>query len=242
MASACILVSMSESSAVSISTTESGVVVIAHDDGKANALSHATITDLKEAFAGATEAPAVVLGGRDGKFCAGFDLTEIQKGPEEARAMLKAGAELAIQIFQHPTPTVAASTGHALAMGAILLFSFDRRIGTVEGAKIGMNEVAIGMALPRFAIELGRERLSKRHLNSAANLAMIYGPEEAVDAGYLDRLDPDPLAAAIAEAEQLGASVHATAFAETRVRLRGEIAQRIKTGLATDVAEFQVHD
>lgn len=233
---------MSKSGAVSVTTTESGVVVIAHDDGKANALGHPAIEDLKAAFLDAREAPAVVLSGREGKFCAGFDLAEIQKGPEEARALLKAGAELAIQIFEHPTPTVAASTGHALAMGAILLFSFDRRIGVPEGSKIGMNEVAIGMALPRFAVELGRERLSKRHFNSAANLATIYGPSEAVDAGYLDRLDADPVGAAIAEAEQLGAGVHPKAFAETRVRMRGEIADRIKAGLATDVAEFRIHD
>jgi enoyl-CoA hydratase len=233
---------MSESNAVSVSTTDSGVFVISHDDGKANALGHPAIADLKAAFSDATEAPAVVMSGRDGKFCAGFDLQEIQKGPEEARALLKAGAELAIQIFEHPTPTVAASTGHALAMGAILLFSFDRRIGVTDDAKIGMNEVAIGMALPRFAIELSRERLSKRHFNAAANLATIYGPEGAVEAGYLDRTDPDPLNAAIAEAEQLGAALHPKAFAETRSRIRGEIAKRIRSGLATDVREFQVHD
>ena len=41
-------------------------------------------------------------------------------------------------------------------MGAILLFTSDVRIGAEGTFKIGLNEVAIGMPVPRFAVELGR--------------------------------------------------------------------------------------
>ncbi len=233
---------MAESDAVTVTSTPDEVVVITFDDGKANAYSHAAIADIRAGFRDAADAKAVVLAGRPGKFSAGFDLGEIQKGPDEAREMLRAGAEMSIQVFEHPTPTIAASTGHALAMGAIMLFAFDRRIGVDKDAKIGMNEVAIGMALPRFAIELARERLSKRHFNSAANLAQVYGPEDALAAGYFDRLDGDPVEAAAVEAAALADALHPRAFAETRQRIRGAVAARIRDGLDRDVAEFEVHD
>ena len=42
------------------------------------------------------------------------------------------------------------------------------------------------MVLPRWAVELAQERLSKRHLQDATVGARIYDPEGAVEAGFLD--------------------------------------------------------
>ena len=75
-----------------------------------------------------------------------------------------------IRIAAFERPVVAAVTGHALALGAICLFTTDLRIGTSKPkAKIGMNEVHIGMPLPRFAIEFGRARLSNRHFTQVCS-------------------------------------------------------------------------
>lgn len=222
---------------------DADVAVIRIDDGKANALSHAIIADLDVAFARATsEAKAVALVGRDGKFSAGFDLTTMQAGPEQARDLLRAGAEVAERIFSAPIPVVAGCTGHALAMGAILLFCVDVRIGAEGPFKIGLNEVAIGMPLPRFAVELARERLSKRHLTAATNLAHIFTPAGAVDAGFLDRIAAPAAveSSAIAEAASLAASLNPAAFRLTREYLRADVAQRALDGLAADVASFSV--
>jgi len=177
------------STAVSCTITDD-VAVVRLDDGKANALTIEVIDAAHDAIDRAeTEAKAVLLVGRDGRFCAGFDLGVMAgEDPDAARELLRAGAELALRLYMHPQPVVAACTGHALAMGAILLMACDTRIGADGAFKIGTNEVGIGMQLPRFAVVLARDRLSKRHLQMATQHAQIFDPAGAVDAGYLDRV------------------------------------------------------
>jgi enoyl-CoA hydratase len=203
------------------------------DDGKANALSHALIDAVHGALDRAEkEAKAALLAGREGRFCAGFDLTVMRQGGPATGQLVAAGARLAMRLYEFPVPVVVACTGHALAMGAILLLAADERIGAEGDFKIGLNEVAIGMALPGFAIEFARERLSKRHLTRATALGEIYAPAAAVDAGFLDRLEPPGslLDAAAAEAERL-ARLPAGAHRQTKRRMRADALTRMREGI-----------
>lgn len=225
------------------STLDGDVAVITIDDGKANALSHAVIAAAHTALIEAREsAAAVAIVGRPGKFSAGFDLSVMQGPVDGARDLLKAGAELAIEIFEYPRPVVIGATGHSLAMGAILLLAADTRIGAEGPFKIGMPEVAIGMPLPRFAVELARDRLSRRWFTAASAHAEVFDPVGAVDAGYLDRIvaPDDVVGEATAHAAHLGATLRHGAFVATRANARGELATRLRHDLATDVAEFVV--
>jgi enoyl-CoA hydratase len=214
------------------------VATLRIDDGKANALGPSVIDALHDGLHRAEkEAAAVVLTGRPGRFSAGFDLGVLGSGPEAARGLVTAGAELAVHVARHPAPVVIACNGHALAMGAVLLLAADLRIGASGDFKIGFNEVAIGMTTPVFLVEFARERLSKRHLQRATVQAEIYSPEAAVDAGFLDRVAaPDDLfAGALEEARRLEQLPRA-AFARTRGTVRGEVLERIEATLTEDLA------
>jgi enoyl-CoA hydratase len=223
---------------------DGNVAVITIDDGKANAISHvlADQLDLELSHALADDAAAIVILGRPGRFSAGFDLTIMQSGIEEARDLLRVGAELALRIYTFPIPVVLGVTGHALAMGAILLMAADVRVGTRGSFKIGLNEVAIGMPVPKFATELADDRLSRRHLNAAVNLARVYDPEGAVDAGYLDLVvDAEGLVQlTINQAHELADTLKPVGFGRTRTHLRGERAARIEAGLAADIGAFAI--
>ncbi len=154
-----------------------------------------------------------------------------------ARALVTAGAELAIHIARHPTPVVIACNGHAIAMGAVLLLAADLRIGASGDFKIGFNEVAIGMAAPVFLVEFARDRLSKRHLQRATVQAEIYSPESAVDAGFLDRvIAPEDLFAGALEESRRLAQLPREAFVRTRVHVREDVLERIEATLADDIA------
>jgi enoyl-CoA hydratase/carnithine racemase len=219
------------------------VAVVTFDDGKANVLAPDSIAALDEALDRAeSEAKTLMIAGRPGRFSAGFDLSIMQGGTEAVRDLLGAGGALALRLFEFPTPVVLAVTGHALAMGAILLFGADLRIGTEGEFKVGLNEVAIGMPVPTFGVELARARLSKRHFTKAVSLAHIYDPDSAVDAGYLDEVAraDDVVSVAVGHAHRLADSLNAAAFARTRINDRAAATAAIRAGLDDDLAAFTV--
>jgi len=217
---------------------EGKVGVIRLDDGKANAFGPDTIDGLRGALEQAKkEAGAVLLVGRPGRFSAGFDLNVMRSGADTSRKMLTAGAEMLLDIYGHPQPTVAACTGHALALGALVLLSCDTRIGAEGEFKIGLNETSIGMGLPIFGTEIARDRLSKRHLQRSVIQAEIYTPATSVDAGFLDRVcaDADLLSEAQAEAARL-AELPGTAYADAKRRMRQATIDHIRATLEADLS------
>ena len=216
---------MSDSSTSPLPTyrREGDVAVVTLDDGKANVISTAVIDALHGHLdrLESEGARALVLVGRPGRFSAGFDLSEMTAGVESMRALVVHGARWLMRLYGLGVPTVAACTGHALAAGALTLLSCDVRVGADVPAKIGLNEVAIGMALPKFAVELARERVPHHELGAATLGARIYDPAGAVAAGYLDRVVPEAelLGTALAEAERL-AGLRTGAYALTKLNLR----------------------
>ena len=161
---------------------EDSVAAITMDDGKVNALSVQMLAELNGALdRAAADRAVVVLSGRPGVFSAGFDLPVLRAGGSPAIAMLREGFELAERMLSFPIPVAIACTGHAVAMGAFLLLSGDYRVGAAGPYKLAANEVAIGLTMPRAAIELLRQRLAPAHFNRAVTLAEPFSPENAVE-------------------------------------------------------------
>lgn len=215
-----------------------GVAVVTLDDGKANAISGTLLEGLHRALDQAeSEARAVVIVGREGRFSAGFDLAAMTASPESMRTLVTDGARLLMRLYGLAMPTVAACTGHALAAGALVLLSCDHRVGAEGSFKIGLNEVGIGMALPMFAIELARERLASNEFGPATMQARIYDPAGAVGAGYLDRVvaPAEVLDTALADAQRL-AELRTGAYARTKLIARQGVISRILTALDADMA------
>ncbi|MFN8641661.1 MAG: crotonase/enoyl-CoA hydratase family protein [Candidatus Binatia bacterium] len=214
------------------------VALITLDDGKANAISPALAAALNGALDRAErEAAAVVLAGRPGRFSAGFDLSVMTAGVESMRALVLAGAELALRLYTFPRPLVLACTGHALAAGAVFLCAGDLRIGAEGPFKIGLNEVSIQLPLPVFAMELARSRLSPRWFTRAVTQARLFDPATACAAGYLDETAPVEalLDVALQRAAQL-AALPDPAFRLTKDRERRAVVAAIRATLVEDVA------
>ncbi|SFM95256.1 crotonase/enoyl-CoA hydratase family protein [Marinobacter pelagius] len=166
-----------------------GIATIVLNNGKANALSHEVFEALNKALDQAEQDKAVViLTGQPGVFSAGYDLKEMQKGPQEAAALVKVGSTLTRRLAAFPLPVIGACSGHAIAKGAFILLSVDHRIGIEGPFKLGLNEVAIGMTMHHAGIEIARHRLNPPHFYRSVVNAEIYSPEGAVEAGYLDEV------------------------------------------------------
>ncbi len=219
---------------------DGGVALVRMDDGKANALSDQMIAELSDALGRAEkEASAVVLAGRPDRFCAGFDLKVMMSGPEGAKALLRSGAALLMKIYGLPIPVVAACTGHALAGGALVLLASDVRIAAAGAFRIGLNEVSIGLPVPMLAMELARDRIATTELGRATMRAQIYGPDDAVKAGFVDEVVPaaELLARATDEAKKLG-GLSRTAYHESKKRLRGRTIELITSSLDRDMNQL----
>ncbi len=204
------------------------VAWVSMDDGKVNAVNFELVDALLAAIDQAeAQAKALVLVGRPGKFCAGFDLKVIQGGDAEAvRTLLNRGGEVALRLLESPLPTIGLCTGHALAMGALFLLACDTRIGVQGAFKIGLNETAIGLALPVFGIELPRIRLAPPALTAAVVQARLYNPETAAQVGFLTDLVEAEAALAFAAQQAAGlAALPAEAYAANNRNLyQNEIA------------------
>ena len=56
---------------------------------------------------------------------------------------------------------------------------------------MGLNEVAIGISPPSFAIELARSRIHPAWLSRTVTLGEMFQPEEALAAGFIDKIVPE---------------------------------------------------
>jgi enoyl-CoA hydratase len=217
-------------SALSSYELNGSIATITLDDGKVNALSTAMTGELTAHFDQAErDGAVVVLTGRESTFSAGFDLRCEQ---EEWPQMMLAGGGLARRMLSFPHPVVIACNGNAVAMGALLLNAADLRIGVPGEFRIGLNEVAIGMTLPWFAIELARHRLTRRYFDLCTVTGTMLDPDKATEAGFIDLLvEPDALMdTAMAGANEL-AGIDKAAHLATKMRARADLLAGLDDGL-----------
>jgi enoyl-CoA hydratase len=97
--------------------------------------------------------------------------------------------------------------------------------------KIGMNEVAIGLTVPRFAVELARHRLTPPGF-AQISTAPMFAPEDALRHGYLDRVLPaDQLDGAVdAEVARLR-TLDMPSFAGTKARLNAPVLHAVRVAI-----------
>jgi enoyl-CoA hydratase len=211
---------------------------IVMDDGKANVMSLAMLNALHAAFDEAERNKGVtILSARGRHFSGGFDLNVFAKGSaDEQYRMVGAGAELALRILSFPFPVVTACHGNAYPMGAFLIMSSDHRLAAEGDYRIAMNEVAIGITPPRWAIEVARQRLLPAYLSRTVVTGEMFGPAEAVTAGFFDRLVPAAdLERAALETAQAISKINPANHALAKQRLRGEAIATIRRVIDEDI-------
>ncbi len=211
------------------------------DHGKANALSFEVLAALDACLTHAETDEAVgalCITGKPGFLTGGFDLSVMKSGNAKAMVTLVSdGGALFTRIFASPLPVVVAAPGHAVAAGALLLLVADERIGADGAFRIGLIETQIGMVLPRWAVELAEERLSRRHFHVATIGARMYGPAGARDAGFLDVVAaPEELEDAAQAAAAVWAALPAHAYAGQVNQIRGSRLAALEAAVAADRA------
>ena len=188
-------------------TYEAGerIARIALDDGKVNAMSLGFFEALGAALDRAErERPgAVIITGRPGVFSAGLDLKLLPTlGAAELRTTLITFARTMLRVF-------------------LFMFACDLRVAADTAARLRLNEVAIGLALPSWAILIARSAIPPRWRTEAMLHARSYSPAEAKTRGFVDTVVPaEQLLEVAAEAAAPLAALDPTAYATSKTRLR----------------------
>lgn len=201
-----------------------GVALVTLDDGKVNAMAQPFFEELNGVLDQVErEAAALVLTGRQGYFSAGLDLKVLPTlAPADFERAMVAFGETMLRVFTFPVPTVAAITGHAIAGGAFLAFACDERYLASGPYRIHVNEVAIALPLPTWAIAIAQSAVPKRSHVEAILHARPYSPEEAFAQGLVHAVVP-PTDSVVAEARKAAASLAPLdrgAYAVAKARLR----------------------
>jgi enoyl-CoA hydratase len=222
------------------------VHVITMDDGKVNAMSPDMLRDLHATFdeaAADDNVRVVLLTSAARVFSAGFDMKVFAAGSGPSLEMLQLGARMTEKILGFPKPVVTACAGHAFPMGAFLMLSADLRLGAEGDYGIGMNEVAIKMTLPRFAIEIARQRLTPSAFNTFLMTGDMLTPHEAATAGFIDRVLPeegfaDKALEAAARLTRIDADAHRRSKQKARAQSLAALRDAIDAEL-TDTGALQ---
>lgn len=218
---------------------DNGISKITIDDGKLNVMSSAMLRAIDHALDRAEKDNAVVIltSGRPGLFTAGFDLKVFARNePEASYEMVKLGAELALRLLTFGTPVIAACNGHAFPMGAFLVLASDIRIAADGPFKIGLNEVAIGIPAPSFALEIARQRVNPAYLNRTAVTGEMFAPKDALAAGFFDRVvAAEELASAAQGVAEALTQIDLPSHASTKQRLRRAAAAAVRAAIDNEL-------
>ena len=215
------------------------IAITTIDNGKANVLSPDVVAGLDAALtaaeSGGEAVGAMVITGTPGFLSGGFDLSVMMSSLEAAGALVSAGGSFFTRCFASEIPVIGACTGHAVAAGALLLLGCDERIGADGNYKLGLIETAKGMVLPRWAVELAEERLSRRHFQVATVGARMYSPSDARDAGFLDEVvAPDAVIERAVEVAKVWAELPRSAYKGQVTMNRGGRIRRLEAAIAAD--------
>ncbi len=167
-----------------------------------NAVDHATLLALLDAQAAIAHAApgeirAIVLTGAAPAFCAGADLTGVERGrfADDLRRVLHGFGAL-------PVPVIAAIDGPALGAGAQLAVASDLRIATPDSV-VGVPAARLGLSVDLWTIR----RLGREFGDPVARAMLIAAETYRADAlhrlGGIHRLGD--LDAALAWAEEIAA-------------------------------------
>lgn len=169
---------------------------------KLNPLSVETLGEIEAAarwFDTHPELKVVVVSGRGRAFCAGFDIMSFAQPGAIAspRDDADAGWRMGRALDEMQAVTVARIHGWCVGGGLVLAAGCDLRVAA-DDARFSIPEVELGIPLawggiPRLVREIGPARTKELVMTCRE-----FGPEEAREAGFLNRVVPaDELNAAV---------------------------------------------
>ena len=208
----------------------------------ANAIDGRLLADLVAALdeleAGGTD--GFLLVGHPGLFSAGLDLPALLQLDRAAMTEFwRAFSTTFLRLWRTELCMVAAIEGHAPAGGTVLCLAADHRVLADGPYRMGLNEVAVGLAVPRFLCQVVTARLGLAAAERVLTTGVLLTPPEALAVGFVDQVVPqaDVIATATAVLEARLA-LPDQARRGTKAALRAPLGDAIANGVEAEIESF----
>ncbi|CAG9797386.1 unnamed protein product [Chironomus riparius] len=130
-------------------------------------------------------------------FSAGLDINDLYSGDSKSWSELwDASQEAFLKIYDASFPSAAAINGHAIGGGCFFSMICDYR-AMVKGYQIGLNEIQVGIALPKVLVMIMGKLLPRRHAEISLTQGTLYSPEQASKINLVDDVVVDKAEAII---------------------------------------------
>lgn len=166
--------------------------IIQMDRDKANPMNHEFVAALRIAFKNLLEddrIEGVILNGKENFFSAGLDLPELYNYDEQQfDNFWRNFMELIYDMIAFDKPLVASITGHSPAGGCVLAICCDYRVMAEGKYVIGLNEIPVGLVLPRALFEIYSFWLGTRTAYQYGLEGKLVSPAQAKEIGLVDEV------------------------------------------------------
>lgn len=194
-----------------------------------HALTTTLCTELSAAVHDAERTEGVeglVLTGSPGMFSGGIDVRWLREQPRDGvEDFMRAFAGAFLDLYRTPLSTIAAISGQSPAGGCVLALACDQRVMAAGRYRIGLNEVAVGLTVPRWLASVAADTVGQRHAEAMLLGARMMTPDEALAIGLVDAVVP-------AEGDDKDAA-HAALQREAHTRLQRHLIGPVQARVGT---------
>ncbi len=174
---------------------EEEIATITLDTNESNSFTLESFQKLSELVREAESKLSKILilrSARPGVFSQGLNLTELsgERTEEFLNLFLHYFFGILEQIYTFPGVVIAEVGGHAMGYGAMLAMASDFRYG-MEGTRIGLPEVKLGIRVPSYVAMMLRDIIGAREADSHIIQGNAYKASEAKELGLYDEVYSD---------------------------------------------------
>eukprot|EP00523_Entomoneis_sp_CCMP467_P005888 CAMPEP_0168731266 /NCGR_PEP_ID=MMETSP0724-20121128/7162_1 /TAXON_ID=265536 /ORGANISM="Amphiprora sp., Strain CCMP467" /LENGTH=261 /DNA_ID=CAMNT_0008778239 /DNA_START=139 /DNA_END=924 /DNA_ORIENTATION=- len=231
---------------ISDADSTTGVANLVMNNPPVNSLSLEMIEALSKSIKQVEDDPsmkAMILQSTNPKiFSAGLDIMEMYN-PDSKRlcSFWSAFQDLYLDLYGSRLACVATMLGTAPAAGCFLALSCDYRIMLDSpSAKIGLNEVHLGIVAPPWLARQMIDTVGARQAELSLGLGTLYSPVEALQVGLVDEIvnDKETILSRAKEVARDFTKIPAPAFTANKLGLRGDAIARMRETRTQDLEHF----
>ena len=208
------------------------LAIITLNRGKSNALNREMIKELNDILTHIDEDDAiggVLITGRENFFSAGLDLIALYNyNEEEVLSFWKLFLTFTANLTAFKKPLVAAINGHSPAGGCVIALACDARVMAEGKFIIGLNEVPVGIIVPKSIFELYAFWIGQANASRSLLEGKLFSPEEALQVGLVDEVvKPESIVTAAERKVRKYMAFEANTWQQSKKNIRQELTKSL---------------